>query len=55
MSTTSHVLVSRQRGHRLHLTLTVLTMGAWGVFVWLPLALVRRARGPKRAATIVTG
>ena len=39
---------SRKRtSHGLHLFLTIITFGAWGLLVWLPLSLWHRF-GPKR-------
>lgn len=44
---------SRKRtSHGLHLFLTIITFGVWGLFVWLPLALWHRF-GPK-AKTVTT-
>ncbi|MET8145901.1 hypothetical protein ABZU32_36830 [Sphaerisporangium sp. NPDC005288] len=39
-------IVTKQRGlsagsHTLHLVLTILTCGLWGLFVWLPLWIFR--------------
>lgn len=42
--------VTRERkrtSHGLHLVLTVVTCGAWGLFVWLPLTLWHKM-GPRR-------
>jgi hypothetical protein len=33
---------SRRTSHKFHFVMTVLTGGVWGLFVWLPLVIVRR-------------
>ncbi|GJF07708.1 hypothetical protein [Pseudonocardia sp. D17] len=38
----------KRTSHGLHLFLTIVTGGAWGLFVWLPLSLWHRY-GPRRA------
>lgn len=45
-----NVAVTRDRkrtSHGLHLFLTIITFGLWGVLVWLPLT-IWHAMGPKR-------
>ena len=37
----------KRTSHGLHLFLTIVTAGAWGLFVWLPLTLWHRF-GPRR-------
>lgn len=37
----------KRTSHGLHLFLTIVTLGAWGVFVWLPIT-IWHAWGPKR-------
>lgn len=44
--------VRRRTSHGLHLVLTILTGGVWGLFVWLPLTLWHRY-GP-RAREVTT-
>ncbi|MFD1520858.1 hypothetical protein [Pseudonocardia yunnanensis] len=45
MSVSETVVVERRRtAHGFHLVMTLLTGGAWGLFVWLPLVLIRRRR-----------
>ena len=34
--------------HVLHLILTILTAGIWGIFVWLPLGLINSMRSKKQ-------
>jgi len=34
--------------HVLHLILTILTAGVWGVLVWLPLGLINSMRSKKQ-------
>lgn len=44
------LMVTKQRkdtSHVLHLVLTVVTLGAWGVLVWLPITLWHKM-GPRR-------
>jgi hypothetical protein len=40
----------RETSHLLHLVLTVLTAGMWGLFVWLPLTFWHKA-GPRKRTT----
>jgi hypothetical protein len=37
----------KRTSHGVHLFLTIITGGAWGIFVWLPLAMWHRF-GPRR-------
>jgi hypothetical protein len=37
----------KRTSHGLHLVLTIVTGGAWGLFVWLPLTLWHKV-GPRR-------
>lgn len=39
----------RSTSHGLHLFLTIITFGMWGLFVWLPITIWHKA-GPKRKA-----
>lgn len=45
--TQSVTRVRKDTGHLLHLVLTILTSGLWGVLVWLPLVLWHKL-GPKK-------
>lgn len=50
------VVVTRKRTSvRLHLTLTILTAGAWGFLVWLPLLAWRRFWRRKSVITYNAG
>ncbi|QYN35326.1 hypothetical protein K1T35_44610 [Pseudonocardia sp. DSM 110487] len=39
--------VRKGTSHGLHLFLTIVTVGMWGIFVWLPLTLWHKF-GPRR-------
>jgi hypothetical protein len=45
----SHSVTKVRKGtsHGLHLFLTIITVGMWGIFVWLPLTLWHKF-GPRR-------
>lgn len=50
MSDFPHKAISRERkktSHGLHLFLTIITFGVWGLCVWLPLTLWHKM-GPKK-------
>jgi hypothetical protein len=34
--------VPKETNHVLHLILTILTCGAWGLFVWLPITIIHK-------------
>ena len=36
--------------HLLHLVLSVLTLGIWAIFVWLPISIAAQARRPRCAS-----
>lgn len=37
----------KRTNHTLHLILTILTGGLWGIFVWLPITLINGFRREK--------
>jgi hypothetical protein len=41
----------RRTSHGLHLFLTIVTLGLWGLFVWLPLTLWHKAGPRERIVT----
>jgi len=48
-----HKAVTKERkrtSHGLHLFLTIITMGVWGILVWLPITLWHKF-GPRRKVT----
>ncbi len=50
-----HMMVSRapkRTSHGLHLFLTIITFGAWGVFVWLPLTIIHKFQREKTVTRI---
>lgn len=41
---TQRRFIARKPNHALHITLTVFTVGLWGLFVYLPLVTLRSQR-----------
>ena len=43
----NRLFVKQKINHVLHLILSILTVGLWALFVWLPLALINSSRAPR--------
>ena len=41
------LFVRQKPNHILHLILSILTVGIWAIFVWLPLTLVNSSKAPR--------
>lgn len=48
---TSVIRTRKRTSHTFHLIMSILTLGAWAVFVWWPLAIWHKI-GPRQRATI---
>lgn len=50
---TRMVTKSRKRtSHTFHLLMTIITVGAWGILVWLPITIIHRFRHDKSVTKI---